>query len=200
MTGVQTCALPISQFEALSGTGSPEFKARAFFAIGDIYFDKGDYRQALEFYKRVLSMGIASSDTSGGGLSDYPGFFKEAHVKLANVYKELGDFDKAIYSYKSALDSAGADGAGEIQFKIAESFEESGKINEAIEAYLTNTYLHSQDRYWLLKSYLRLARIFENREDWKEAESIYIKISLMDVDEAKFAQERLKAISVMVKY
>jgi len=51
----------------------------------------------------------------------------------------------------------------------------------------------------VVKSYLRLARIFEDKNDWEEAKKIYERISSMNIDESKFAQERLEWINKNLK-
>ena len=44
------------------------------------------------------------------------------------------------------------------------------------------------------KSYLRIARIFEDNEQWDKAKIIYNKILKYETDESKFVQERLEWI------
>jgi hypothetical protein len=39
-----------------------------------------------------------------------------------------------------------------------------------------------------------VARIFEDKSDWQEAQAVYQKVIDLDTDEMKFAQERLEWI------
>ena len=99
---------------------------------------------------------------------------------------------------RQALARAGKERAAGIRFRIAEALEEAGRVGEAIEAYFENIYSSGEERDYLIRSYLRLARIFEDKQDWAEAGKIYGKIAAMDVDEAKFARERLDWIAANV--
>ena len=65
---------------------------------------------------------------------------------------------------------------------------------KAIEEYLKIPYLYPMDTKWVIKAYLRSAKIFENKEDWQEAKNIYDKIMDYEVDERTFAEERLEWI------
>ena len=67
--------------------------------------------------------------------------------------------------------------------------------DRAVEEYLKIPYLYPQHIAWVVKSSLRSARIFEDQSRWDEARAIYRKIVEMKVDESKFAQERLGAMS-----
>ena len=50
------------------------------------------------------------------------------------------------------------------------------------------------DTTWIIKAYLRVAKIFENKENWQDARNIYDKIMEYQVDERTFAEERLEWI------
>jgi len=50
-----------------------------------------------------------------------------------------------------------------------------------------------------VKALLRVAAIYEDKENFKEAASIYKRIISMDVQEAKYAQERIDWIKAHVK-
>lgn len=170
----------LSQFKAVYDNPAMQFNAQAVLAIGDVYLKKGDTEKALDQYKFVLA--------------NYKDFSKEAYLKLANAYNGLSNYKEAVEAYKSALAKADDEEAAEINFRIAENLEQAGKINEAVEAYLKNIYFYSQYQHWLLKSYLRLGRIFEDQGNWQEAKKIYTKVSIMDLDEAKFAKEKLQEL------
>jgi tetratricopeptide (TPR) repeat protein len=87
----------------------------------------------------------------------------------------------------------------EIQFKIAETEEAQGKTQEAIEEYLKVTYLYSENQVLVVKSLLRVAAIYEDKENFKEAVNIYKRIVSMNVEEAKYAQERIDWIKTHVR-
>ena len=78
-----------------------------------------------------------------------------------------------------------------MQFKIARAYENKGDYYRAIEEYLKIPYLYPMDSQLTVKAYLSAAQIYENQEDWLAGRDIYLKVAAMDVEEAKYAQERL---------
>lgn len=138
-----------------------------------------------------------------GIIKEYPDFTKSAFIKLAQIYKSLNDLDKAIFYLQASLtkpgDSLIETSDASIQFDIADLEETKGDLNKAIEGYLKIPYLYPQENKWVVKSYLRVARIFEDRNDWEEARNIYQKLASLNTEEAKFAQERLDWIEKNLK-
>jgi len=76
-----------------------------------------------------------------------------------------------------------------------------GKTEEAIEAYLKTAYLYSssEDQAFAVRSLLRVAEIYEGKENFQEALNVYAKVISMNTDEAKYAQERMEWIKKHVK-
>lgn len=68
-----------------------DLAAAALFGIGVCYEDKGQYKKAIEYYKKVLK--------------DYPDFFRadEAMFSIGRCYDVMGDFDNAIKYYEQVL-------------------------------------------------------------------------------------------------
>ncbi len=87
----------------------------------------------------------------------------------------------------------------DIQFKIAEALQAQASYPDAIEEYLKVTYLYSENNDLAVKALLRVAAIYEDKEDFKEAVNIYKRINSMNVQEAKYAQERIDWIKTHVK-
>jgi bifunctional ADP-heptose synthase (sugar kinase/adenylyltransferase) len=61
------------------------------------------------------------------------------------------------------------------------------------------TYLYSENAAFSTKALLRVAQIYEAKENFKEAANIYKRIVSMNVEEAKYAQERIDWIKTHVK-
>ena len=59
--------------------------------------------------------------------------------------------------------------------------------------------MYSKDIPWIIKSYLRIARIFEDTDQWEKARMIYNKIIGYETSETIFAQERLDWINENIK-
>jgi len=87
----------------------------------------------------------------------------------------------------------------DIQFKIAEALQAQGAYPEAIEEYLKVSYLYSEGNDLAVKALLRVAAIYEDKENFKEAVNIYKRISSMNVQEAKYAKERIDWIKAHIK-
>ena len=107
------------------------------------------------------------------------------------------EYEKALDAYRSALSAA----VGlskftdpELQFYTAEMHETLNKTTEAIDAYLKIPYVYPAAKDLALKAYLRVGRIFEDREDWQNARVVYEKVIAYGTDEAKFARERIEWI------
>lgn len=132
----------------------------------------------------------------------HPDFGRESLVKIGDYFKSLTKYEDSLKAYQEAMGKnkgvSEFDDA-QIYFKIAELFEERQELDKAIETYLKVAYLCAEDNPLKVKSYLRAARIFENREDWKEAKKIYEKVANENVEEAKFARERLEWIDNNIK-
>ncbi|MCX5710332.1 MAG: tetratricopeptide repeat protein [Candidatus Omnitrophica bacterium] len=188
----------------------------AYYALGSSYEDDGRTDEALENFRKVLelrksdlagqaALAIAdiyakqeNSEAAFKGYNDilkgYPNLSGLIYPKIADLYFKNGNFGQAIDYYRKSMDLVPVREMPGIQFKIGESLQAEGKLDEAIEEYLKTTYLYADNNALVVKSLLRVASIYENKQNFKEAANIYKKISSMDVEEAKFAKERLELI------
>lgn len=171
----------VRSFQQAKQNGNGQIKARASLFLGDVYFTKSDMGKALGQYEEVVALGDDMK--------------KSAFLKISQVYRLQGKFDESIAVLRQALNREGGVSDAEIQFNIAELLEEKGSSQEALEAYLKVTYLYSDDKTWVVKALLRVARIYETQEKWIEVENILKKILQFDVPEVKYAQEKLQWLS-----
>jgi tetratricopeptide (TPR) repeat protein len=86
-----------------------------------------------------------------------------------------------------------------LQFKLAEALQAQGSYPDAIEEYLKVTYLYSENNDLAVKALLRVGAIYEDKENFKEAVNIYKRINSMNVEEAKYAKERIDWIKTHIK-
>ncbi len=170
----------IENFKKVIEIADADLAGQASVAIGDIFVKKSDYNSAIKVYQDAITK--------------YPNLAALLFPKIADIYKKQNNYEEAIKFYRKSLDVAPLRQMDELQFKIAETYEEEGKREEAIEEYLKITYLYPQDKPLVTKSLLRVAKIYEDTQEFQKAESIYKKISQMDVEEAKYAQERISWI------
>jgi len=167
-------------FNKVIGIAEPDLTGQASVAIGDIFVKRNEYDSALKSYEETIKK--------------YPNLSALLYPKIAEIYKRQGRYTLAIEFYRKSMEIAPLRQTDLLQFKIAESLQEQGKVDEAIEEYLKLTYLYPEDKSLVTKSLLRVGQIYEDREKFKEAKNIYDKVASMDVDEAKYARERIEWI------
>ena len=178
----------VHAFKLIHETRDPELHARAKLAIADIFSRDLDPDSSVETYQNII-------DTS-------PKFKRDAYIKIAEIHKKTRNYAKAISAYKNALDSdakRSEHSNAKLQFLIADAYQLLNENDQAIDEYLKIPYLYPKDVSWVIKAYLRMARIFEDNEQWNESKITYEKIIKFETDESKFAQERLDWISENIK-
>jgi len=157
--------------------GSKDLKAQAGIVIADILIEQDKLDRAEVIYREAIERSPALA-----------GFI---YPKISRIYEKRGEFDEAIRFYSQALSLVSMKEAPGLQFNIARAYERKGDSLQAIEEYLKVPYLYPTDSQLIVKAYLRGAQIYENHEDWLSAKDIYLKVASMDVQEAKYAKERL---------
>ncbi|MBI4974261.1 MAG: tetratricopeptide repeat protein [Candidatus Omnitrophica bacterium] len=194
-----------------------EMADNARFWFGGYYRSKGRYDKAKEYFSSILT-DYPSSDVAGDALFElaltlndegkaeeaishlielaekFPGsnFEKAAYKKIAKLKGANSDYDSAIKYYRLALTNENNESNAQLQYEIAESFEKKGELLEATQEYLKVPYLYSKGVFWSIRSQLKCALAFERLEKWDEAKLVYEKLAGMDVEESKFAKERLE--------
>ncbi len=174
----------VHAFKLINETRDAELHARAKLAIADIFSKDLDPDSSIKTYQNIIN-------TS-------PKFKRNAYIKIAEVHKKAKNYAGVIPAYKNALESNVTNSEhsnAELQFLIADAYQLSHKNDQAVDEYLKISYLYPKDVSWVIKAYLRMARIFEDNEQWHEAKITYEKIIKFKADESKFAQERLDWIS-----
>jgi len=175
----------LTYFEKVIETGKSDLAATAAVAIADINVKQEKFDLAIKTYKDVAA---ASPNLSG---LIFP--------KLGDLYLQLGDIDEAVNFYRKSLDIVPVRQMADVQFKIAQGRQAQGNTDGAVEEYLKVTYLYSEGNNLAVKALLRVASIYEDKENFKEALNFYKKIIEMNVEEAKYARERIEWIKANVK-
>lgn len=192
----------------------------AYYEIGQVYQAKKEFSSAIEAFKKVDSpegaeintkarMAIAdifskelnsqlSIETYQGIINSSPEYKKDALTKLADIYKATKEYDKVIQTLTLAMKSEQLSSETtnpQIQFLIADMYETIHEKDKAVENYLKIPYIYPEAKIWGIKSFLRIAKIYEDDEKWEEAKTIYVKASKLNLEESKFANERLEWIN-----
>lgn len=170
----------IKNFEMVVETGEADLVGQATLAISEIFVKRGEFDLALKTYKQAGQK--------------YPNLVALIYPKIAEIYKAKGDLDEAIVFYRKALEIAPLKQMNILQFKIAECLQEQRRSEEAVEEYLKVTYLYYQDKSLVAKALIRVGQIYEDRQRFKQAAQMYRQVLSMDVQEAKYAKERLEGI------
>lgn len=167
----------VDNFKKVTELGKSDITGTAAIAMADVYIKQNKLDLALVTYERVLA--------------DYANLASLIYPKLADIYNRLGNYSEAIEYYTRSLDVVPVKDMSTIQFKIAELKESQGKPDEAIEEYTKVSYLYSENSELSVKSLLRIAQIYEGKDDFKEAVKIYDKVISLGAEEAKYAKERV---------
>ncbi len=175
----------INNFKKVMELGKSDLAGTATIAVADIYAREGQADLALNTYKEVIN--------------NYSNLAHLVYPKIGDIYRNSANYNEAMEYYQKSLEVVPIKEMSDIQFKIAEIKQAQGKIDEAIEEYLKVTYLYPDNNDLLVKSLLRVADIYEDKQDFKEALNIYKRIAAMDVKEAKYAQERIDWITARIK-
>lgn len=195
--------------------------ADSYYALGSTYQQESKYLEAIDNFKKVIELGksdlagqaaIAIADiylkqerfdlaltTHKNVTNQYPNLVHLIYPKLADIYFKMGDYAGALDFYRKSQEVVPVQGMSYIQFKIAETLQAQGKFQEAAEEYLKVTYLYAQDNNLAVRALLRVAAIYEDKEKFAEALNIYKRITSMEVEEAKYARERMDWINKHIK-
>lgn len=175
----------IENFRKVIDLGNMDLSGQAAIAIADIYLKKDKPDLALEEYRNISI--------------NYPNLDSVIYPKMADLLYKIGEYGRAIDLYRKSLDLAPLREMAQIQFKIAEVLQTQGESEEAIEEYLKVTYLYSQNNKLAIKALLRVAEIYEGRENFRAAVDIYNRIIAMNTEEAKYAKERIDWIKANIR-
>ncbi len=175
----------INNFRKVAEFGRSDLAGTAAIAIADIYLKQEKLELALKTYKEVLE--------------DYQNLNHLIYPKIGEIYYKMRSYDEALDYYNKSLNLVPVKEMADIQFKIAEIRQTQGKLFEAIEEYLKVPYLYSENNNLTVKSLLRVAEIYEDKENFKEALNIYKKVASMETAESKYAKERIEWIRANIK-
>ena len=120
----------------------------------------------------------------------YPDSAGLIYQRLAEAYYKENDYLLAAQYYQKSLKSAAPAESMDIRFKLAESFEAAGNFEAAADEYQKAANLGTGDNL-TVRALLRLAKIYEDKDDFKKAVSVYNKIVQANTQESDLAKERL---------
>lgn len=131
----------------------------------------------------------------------------EAMGRRADCLYTLERYDEAINTYRAALECAPADDLAfrnQVTYKIGLCFEKAGKLEDAADMYLRVLYETKEwpepDRppecFWLGKAGLAAAALREQKQQWREAITIYQRQLELCPQMRELLEERIRRIRV----
>ncbi len=121
------------------------YYTQAFFELGELDFKRGDFKEALVSYERVLSLAVGA----------FLPLQQKARFQLSRVHLRRGDqfflsheYGKALKAYEIALQHQAHDEEG--RFKLGLTLAHLGRIEESMQAYrlvLQNNPGHAEARF-----------------------------------------------------
>ncbi|MDD5725242.1 MAG: tetratricopeptide repeat protein [Candidatus Omnitrophica bacterium] len=194
------------------------FTAEAAYLLGEIYREGGALEKAEGEIKKAVKLGdeelrsraaIALADIfvregkPAAALEDYDAHIKENPalrsvfiLQAARGYYQAGNYSEAKNIYRMALQEAIPSDAPDLHFELAEVYEALSEDQEAIREYITAAGLYSRDPQLSARSFLRAAKLYEDKEDYREALKIYLRVAerFPSLPESGVARERMEAI------
>ncbi|MHB8154851.1 MAG: tetratricopeptide repeat protein, partial [Candidatus Omnitrophota bacterium] len=159
--------------------GRVDLRAQAAVALVDIYSREGRPQEALKLYNEIVQ--------------DTPGLDKSLFSRIAQAYYKVGNYTEAKVFYFKSLGVVAPEEIADIRFSLAEVLEANSESEEAIQQYLLVADLYTQTPQLLVRPLLRAAKLYEDKENFKEALKIYERIiqKAPSVLEVGYVQERV---------
>ena len=168
----------LEQYKAISSKDE-HLTGKTRLAIAGVLSKDLDPHMAIAAYESIITVN-----------PDYAG---EAYLKLGQLYRNAQNYEKEMDVYQNALSASkhGVINRAQLQFNLADTLELMSRTEEAIAEYLKIPLLYPNEQAWSVKAYLRVAKIYEEGQDWQGARVTYQKIIQLNTQEAAYAQERL---------
>ncbi len=131
----------------------------------------------------------------------------EAHGRRGDCYYTLQRYDKAIAAFREALTCAREAPPAlknQIEYKLGQSYEKAENLDEAL-AFFTGVLYETvaapdpavpPERFWVSKAGLAAGSIHERQEQWREAITVYTRLSELCPELREMLEERIRRIRV----
>jgi len=201
-----------------------EVAVLAYFNLGDFYYKSGQVQNAILAFKNVidqpngqrveenavlyliqgytdLRMWDQAIAHTRRYLKEYPRSDKAFRKKidLAQLQMKLKEYERAITGFRQILPYASAEFEAEIQFYIAQCYNESGAYEAAIAEYLKVKYLTKPTKLpWHITALFETGRCLVRTQNFKQAEVIFKRIIKDQGEESnfgRFARKQLQEIA-----
>lgn len=185
----------ISSYDFILAQPDNIFTENSLLRASEIAYKSGDFRKALGYYERLETVSNNNNNTllSLAGrlrchydLKEFeaaskigwkirsmdkipPELDREASYKSAKAYVELNDQAKALPLWrKLSADSKSLEGA-EAKYRVCEYYYTNNKLKEAENEVMDFIEKNTPHQYWLAKSFILLAHVYESQNDLFQA-------------------------------
>lgn len=157
--------------------------AKALFWLAGYYYQRNELDIAARYFLSLVQ--------------DFPAneLVADAYYSLGLISSSNGAHKEAILNFKKAGELGNPDIRFVSIFALAETLEAQGDFKAAIDEYLKA----SADNKFKERAFLRIARIYEDREDLKEALTFYAKAAEAGGKGSAYAKERISWIESIIR-
>ncbi len=145
----------------------------------EFLLDEHNFKSAVELCDKLIKK--------------YPESRALFYFKKARIYEDKGDYARAYENYVLAEEEGY--GAVELYFYKGYVLEKTGNSEDAIKSYFDVIYMYPDEEKFIVKAYLHIAKLYEKKEDFKEAKKYYSKVVDMGVEEAKYAKQKIEELN-----
>lgn len=164
-----------------------EFAAEIIWWLGQYYWRHNDLKLARRYFGSITK--------------DYPNspLIGNAFYALGLTFSDENEFEQAIDNFKKAVNFGDANLKSRAASALGEVFEANSEFDAAIQEYLLAAKLYAEAPQLSARAYLRAAKLYEDKGDFKEAMKVYERVIEKGNEEAKFALEKIDGIKGVLK-
>jgi TolA-binding protein len=171
--------------EAAQNASEAEIRERAWYHLGKIYVQLEQREAAVAVLRRLLQEGTMAFATEA------------EHLNVGLMLQRMGDYETALQVLQRiAKQTSSMQLRAEVQFWIAETYQLQGDVQTALHAYQQVASQYPDARKWALTALFRAAEIYEQRQQYAEAITLYQRVAAADPDHprGRYAANRARRL------
>ena len=178
----------LKQFLTVStSSAGDKWSPKATLTLGDILKKQGDAEGAIRHYETVATV------YKGSGIANI------ANNRIGIILKSGEQYVLAMEYFRRALTRENTQTNAQIQFDLAECYEKEGDNLRALEEYLNVEYRYPAGEFWVMRSRLKCAELFEAGGDMEKARKMYEKLARGFGRDAEYAKQKMEQLKDYVR-
>lgn len=214
----------LEEYEKLTALSGNPYMQEALMRAAEITYDQQDYAKSLTFFRRLQA--IASNTTTLNtarlgvlrcsyyqndnlttiniasqiidDVASSAEVLREARYNRAKAYYAVGEMKLSEDDFRQLGTEARTAVGAEAKYMLCKIAFETGDLDRAEEEIMSFAGMNTQQQYWLAKSFILLADIYQKRGDTFQAKQYLLSLQnnyrLTTDDIHSLVQERLKQI------